>query len=137
MNESEIIDFVKSQKSLHLYPNIQFAFIDVLSNLSDKQFDDVKDNLIVMAFHDGVSGQVMHFDARESKFAVMQLYVPGHMPDDVLRWVIAHELGHFMQGRNWKESDGLSLEDDATEFAGKIGYPKTKTINKWLAAEGS
>ena len=54
------------------------------------------------------------------------------MPDGVLRWVIAHELGHVMQGRNWQKSDGSRLEVDASEFAEKIGYPKTDKISKWL-----
>jgi len=137
MNKSEVVKFVESQKSLHLYKNIQEAFIDVLNNLSEEQFEKIKNSLIVMAFHNGISGQVMHFDARKNKFAVMQLYIPKYMPDDVLKWVVAHELGHFMQDRNWKESDGMSLEDDATEFAKKIGYSKTKTISEWLAAENS
>lgn len=88
-----------------------------------------------MAFHQGMVGQVMHFDPRNSKFAVMQLYIPKNMPSDVMRWVVAHELGHVMQKRNWIESDGMNLEDNATKFAEKIGYPKTESISKWLASE--
>jgi len=132
MIKNEIIDFVKSQKSLHLYKNAQEAFIDVLNHLSYEQIEKIKNNLIIMAFHDGVVGQVMHFSSRKSRFAVMQLYIPKNMPDDVLKWVVAHELGHFMQGRNWEEADGIHLEDDATDFAKKIGYPKTKKISNWL-----
>jgi hypothetical protein len=137
MDKSDIEEFVKSQKSLHLYKNIQEAFTDVLSNLSEEQFVNVKNNLIIMAFHEGVSGQVMHFDTRVSKFAVMQLYIPRDMPTDVLRWVIAHELGHVFQGRNSEGSDGMRLEDDATDFAEKIGYPKAQEISEWLAADNS
>ncbi|CAN5653170.1 hypothetical protein BH23PAT2_BH23PAT2_07940 [soil metagenome] len=108
MDKSEVIQFIGSQKSLHLYKNIQEAFADVLSNLSNKQFIDVRDNLIVMAFHDGINGQgVMHFDTRDNKFVVMQLYIPKNMSDYVLRWVIAHELGHVFQGINSEESDGM------------------------------
>lgn len=88
-----------------------------------------------MAFHQGMVGQVMHFDSRDSKFAVMQLYIPKNMPSDVMRWVVAHELGHVMQKRNWIDSYGMNLEDDATDFAKKIGYLKTETISDWLAAE--
>ncbi len=137
MNKLEIISFVESQKSLHLYKEVQAAFIDVLSSLPDEKFEIIKNNLIIMAFHEGKVGQVMHFDARKNKFAVMQLYIPKNMPDNVLRWVVAHELGHVMQQRNWIESDGMNLEDDATKFAEKIGYPETKMISNWLAAENS
>lgn len=133
MSKREIVNFIESQKSLHLYKNIQEACIEVLSNLPGEQFERIKDNLIIMAFHDGMSGQVMHFPARRKGFAVMQLYIQKSMPSDVLKWVIAHELGHVMQKRNWKESDGMKLEDDATKFAQEIGYPKTEIINRWLA----
>lgn len=137
MGKTEVIKFVESQKSLHLYKNIQDALIDVLGRLPNVQFKTVKEYLIVMAFHDGINGQVMHFDARKNKFAVMQLYVPQNIPRDVLRWVIAHELGHVMQGRNWKESDGMNLENDATEYAAKLGYPKTEKVANWLKADNS
>lgn len=59
------------------------------------------------------------------------------MPDNVLRWVVAHELGYVMQQRNWLESDGMNLEDDATKFTEEIGYPRTETISEWLAADNS
>lgn len=137
MNKTEIVEYVSSQKSLHLYENVQDASIDVLSKLSDEQFGEVRNKLIVMAFHDGMNGQVMHFEPRENKFIVMQLYIPKNMPDDVIRWVIAHELGHVMQGRNWKDSDGLRLEDDATGFAERIGFLKTESITNWLTADNS
>lgn len=137
MNKAEIIKFVDSQKSLHLYKNLQEAFIDVLGNLSEKQFENIKNYLIVMAFHQGAVGQVMHFDARSNKYAVMQLYIPKNMPDDVMRWVIAHELGHVMQRRNYEDSDGMGLEVDATRFAEEVGYPKTEKISKWLDSENS
>lgn len=132
MNKSEIIKYVGSQRSLHLYEGIQEAFIDVLGSLSDEQFQQVKENLIIMAVHAGVKGQVMHFNPRKNKFAVMQLSISRDMPDDVLRWVVAHELGHVMQGRNWEDSDGGGLENNANEFAKKIGYPETQNITEWL-----
>lgn len=137
MKNTEIVDYVKSQESLHLYKELQDALIDVLSKVTEEQFEQIRNYLIIMAFHQGTVGQVMHFDSRKSKFAVMQLYIPKNMPSGVMRWVVAHELGHVMQKRNWKNSDGMSLEDDATDFAKKIGYPKTKTISDWLAAENS
>ena len=135
MSKSDVTKYVESQKSLHLYKNIQDACIEILSRLSDSEFQNIKSNLIIMAFHDSIYGQVMHFPPRPNKFAVMQLYIPTAMPNDVLRWVIAHELGHVMQDRNWQESDGNKLETDASAFAEKLGYPKTDNISKWLWPE--
>ena len=66
MKNTEIVKYVESQKSLHLYKNVREAFIEVLEKLSDEQFRQVKDNLIIMAFHDGVYGQVMHFPVRHA-----------------------------------------------------------------------
>lgn len=88
-----------------------------------------------MAFHNGINGQVMHFEPRLENFSVMQLYIPNNMPNDVLKWVIAHELGHVMQKRNWTNKESIDLEDDATDFAAKIGYKKTEKIRKWLVDE--
>lgn len=135
MNNTKIIDYVESQKSLHLYRELQDAFIDVLSKLPKDQFEQICNYLIIMAFHEGTVGQVIHFDSRNNKFAVMQLYIPTNMPIDVMRWVVAHELEHVMQERNWEVSDGMKLEDDATDFAKKIGYPKTEAISDWLTSE--
>ena len=132
MNKSEAIKYVDSQTSLHLYKHIQDAFVEVLCKLTYEEFEKVTNNLIVMAFHEGIKGQVMHFPARKKKFAVMQLYIPKHMPDDILRHVIAHELGHVMQGRNYIESDGDKLEVNANEYAKKLGYPTSKEIDDWL-----
>lgn len=132
MNKSKAIKYVDSQKSLHLYKHIKEAFVEVLGMLTNETFEKVSQDLIVMAFHEGVKGQVMHIPARQMQFAVMQLYVPKHMPNAVLRHVIAHELGHVMQGRNYIESDGNKLEDDANEFAKKLGYPRSKEVDDWL-----
>jgi len=137
VNKAEVVSYIESQKSLHLYKELQNAFIDVLSKLPKEQFERMRKYLIIMAFHEGTIGQVMHFEARNDNFAVMQLYIPKDIPNDVLRWVIAHELGHVMQGRNWQMHDGDKLEDDATAFAKKIGYLKTKSINDWLTYRNS
>ncbi|MCA9343519.1 MAG: hypothetical protein H6793_02780 [Candidatus Nomurabacteria bacterium] len=137
MNKAEVVSYIESQKSLHLYKELQNAFIDVLSKLPKEQFERMRKYLIIMAFHEGTIGQVMHFEARNDNFAVMQLYIPKDIPNDVLRWVIAHELGHVMQGRNWQMHDGDKLEADATAFAKKIGYLKTKSINDWLTYKNS
>ena len=135
MENTKIIDYVKSQKSLHLYNELQDAVTDVLSSIPSEQFEEISKYLIIMAFHQGMVGQVMHFEPRDTTFAVMQLYIPKNMPKDVLRWVVVHEIGHVMQKRNWEDSDGMNLEDNANDFAAKIGYPKTKIISDWLATE--
>jgi len=131
MEHNKIVNFVQSQKSLHLYKKAQQAFVDVLSNLSDDEYNIVTDNLIIMAIHDGVTGQVMHFPPNASKFTVMQLTIKKGMPISVLRRVVAHELGHVMQGRNWQESDGFDLERDAIAWSNKWGFPITPAIKKW------
>ena len=131
IEHNKIVKFVQSQKSLHLYKKAQQAFVDVLSNLSDDEYNIVTDNLIIMAIHDGVTGQVMHFPPSSSKFTVMQLTIKKDMPISVLRRVVAHELGHVMQGRNWQESDGFSLEEDADKWAEKWGFPFTPEVEKW------
>ena len=131
IEHNKIVKFVQSQKSLYLYKKAQQAFVDVLSNLSDDEYNIVTDNLIIMAIHDGVTGQVMHFPPNASKFTVMQLTIKKDMPISVLRRVVAHELGHVMQGRNWQESDGFDLERDAIAWSNKWGFPLTPTIKKW------
>lgn len=123
VNESKARQFVKSQQSLHLYKKVQKAFVDVLKNLSDEEFNKATKNLILMVLHEGALGQVMHFPAA-SKFCIMQLTIPKSMPIASMRYVIAHELGHVMQGRNWKKSDGSKLEDDADTWAKKWGYKR-------------
>ena len=134
MNSDAIVEFVKSQRSLHLYKNIQDAFVYVLKKFKPEDFENIKSNLIIMAFHEGVKGQVMHFPPRIDNFAVMQLYIPSEMPDDVLRHVIAHEFGHVLQGRNSEDSDGDSLENDANEFAKSLGFGRSIKISNWLGS---
>jgi len=55
------------------------------------------------------------------------------MPDTVLKWVIAHELGHVVQKRNWEESDGDNLEIDADKKAEEWGYVKTSEIKEYFS----
>lgn len=132
MDEEKITKYIKSQKSLHLYQNIQYALKDVLDKVSPEDFTYIKENLIIMAFHEGVKGQVMHFPARREGFAVMQLYVPRDMPGNSLRNVIAHEIGHVLQKRNSEESDGDSLEIGAENYAKSLGFERTSEVDNWL-----
>ena len=69
---------------------------------------------------------------RKSKFQILQLTIPNKAPISVLRYVIAHEFGHVLQGRNWNKNDGMNLEDDAENFTKKIGFNYTKSIEKWM-----
>ncbi len=124
--------YVQSQKSLHLYPRVQDAFEEVLCSLSEAELDWVCGNLELMVLHEQAVAQVMHFDPKKAAFAVMQFTFYDDMPGEVLRWVIAHELGHAMQKRNWREGDGTGLEEDADICAEQWGYLKTKEIEEYL-----
>jgi hypothetical protein len=53
------------------------------------------------------------------------------MPMNIMRHLVAHELGHAMQGRNWRKSDKNSLELDADEWAKKWGFPFTDNLRQW------
>jgi hypothetical protein len=127
--------FVESQKSIHLYKKVQKAFIDVLKEFTYKEFTHATKNLILMVLHEGALGQVMHFLPKRQKFQVMQLTIPKIMPISVMRYVIAHEFGHVMQGRNWKESDGSKLEDDADAWAERWGFPVKTEYIKWMSTD--
>ena len=132
IEHKEIVKFVQSQKSLHLYPIMQQAFINILSKLSDKEYKIVTNNLIIMAMHINASGQVMHFPPSKTKFIVIQLNLPKTMSIQAIEAVISHELGHVIQQRNWQESDGDNLEEDADKWAEKWGYTLTPEIFKEL-----
>lgn len=132
MNKSEVVKFVKSQNSLHLYKEIQKAFVNVLCRLTEDEYNKATTNLIIMAYQEGICGQVMHFTPVAKKFAVMQLTIPNKIPNNCLRWIIAHELGHVMQDRNWKKTDGNKLENNANEWAKKWGFPLSPSVSKWL-----
>ncbi|HLD54748.1 MAG TPA: hypothetical protein VJB35_00665 [Candidatus Nanoarchaeia archaeon] len=123
VSESKGKKFVKSQQSLHLYPKVQKAFIEVIKKFSEEEFNIATKNLILMVLHEGALGQVMHFSPRDKKFQIMQLTIPKSIPIKKLKYVIAHEFGHVMQNRNWKKSDNLKLEVNADSWAKKWGFP--------------
>ncbi len=131
-SEKEIDKFVKSQKSIQFYKKVQTALKDVLSVMSNSEFKLITKNLILMVIHEGVLGQVMHFPSTKSKFKILQLTFPKKIPISVLRFVIAHELGHVKQERNWKKGDGMKLEHDADKKAKEWGFPLTPKISKWM-----
>jgi hypothetical protein len=124
--------YLATQQSLQLYEVTRTAFIDVLSALPEEEYDEITDNLVLMVMHEGAIAQVMHFEPTTEKYKVLQLTIPHDISPEVLRWVIAHELGHVKQGRNWREEDGMSLEDDATAQAARWGFEKTDAIATYL-----
>ena len=130
--KKEINKFIKSQQSLQFYKKTQRAFVDVFLTLPNKDYKILTKNLIIVALHEGVLGQMLHFPNSKGKFKVMQLTIPQSVPMGVLRFVIAHELGHAMQGRNWKKKDGKKLEIDADEWAMKWGFVRTKLIDEYI-----
>jgi len=101
--------------------------------MPEKDFREATKNLILMALHEGALGQVMHFP-KMPRFRVMQLTVPENIPFKVLKYLIAHELGHALQKRNWKPSDKNKLEADADKTAAEWGFPATKEIKAYIGA---
>jgi hypothetical protein len=129
--KTQVEQYIKSQQSLHLYPKVRKALQEVLLSMSQYDFRTCTHNLIMMVIHEGAIAQVMHFHSK-TKFKVAQLSVAKKIPTVVLRYVLAHELGHVMQGRNWKKSDGNKLEADADNWAKKWGFIRTKKIGAWM-----
>ena len=128
--KKEVETFVRSQKSIQFYKKVQVALKDVLLKMPLSDFKKVK-NTELMVLHEGALAQVMHF-SKKSKFQIIQITFPKKIPINVLRFVIAHEFGHVLQGRNWKKSDGSKLETDADNYAEKIGFKRTKQIHSWI-----
>jgi len=136
VSQKEVIDFIKSQQSIQFYTKVQKALKDVLLKMPDSDYRQVTKNLILMVLHEGALGQVMHFSPINAKFKILQLTFPKNIPIDVLRYVIAHELGHVKQGRNWREDDGMNLETDADETAKDWGFVRNNKIAKWMKEHG-
>jgi len=132
VSTSKVKKFVKSQQSLHLYKKVQKAFVDVLKSLPEDEFNIITDNLILMVLHEGALGQVMHFPKTVKKFRIMQLIIPKSIPIKIMRYIIAHELGHVIQDRNWKKSDGAKLENNADSWAKKWGFPLESSFREWM-----
>jgi hypothetical protein len=130
--KKEVNKFIKSQQSLQFYKKTQRAFVDVFLALPDKDYRIATKNLIIVALHEGVLGQMMHFSNFNGKFKVMQLTIPQNIPISVLRFVIAHEVGHAIQGRNWKKKDAKKLEINADKYAEKWGFIRTKLVDKYI-----
>lgn len=135
ISESKVKKFVDSLQTLHLYSKVRGAFVDVLKKLSEDEFRKVTEDVVFMVLHEGAFGQVMHFAPKKKKFKVVQLSIPETMPVKIIRFIIAHELGHVFQDRNWEKSDGSKLEVDADSFAEKLGFPFEPSFKKWMNTE--
>ena len=103
-----------------------------MSTFSSEEYKKTTKNLIIVVLHEGALGQVMHFPSMKSDFKILQITLPKRIPLDVLKFVVAHEFGHVYQGRNWRVSDGLKLEENADLFAKQLGFPKNKKVENWL-----
>ena len=134
VSKKEVEKFVKSQESLQFYQKMQKALIDVLLKLPNDDFYKVTKNLYVMSVQEGIIGQGMIFPNPKGKFKVINiLYIPK-IPIDVLRFIIAHELGHIHQGRhNTKKGENdWVLEKYANQMAKSWGFPPNKKIWSWI-----
>jgi len=131
VTKKEVDKFIKNQKSIHLYKKVQKALRDVLLAMSDEDYRKVTKNLILMVVHETSYGQLMYHSPVKSKFKILQLSVAKDIDINILRWIIAHELGHATQGRNWRRGDDEKLEKDADKKAEKWGFKKTKAIQKY------
>ena len=124
-NKEKVDKFIKSQLTFTAqgpeYKKTKRALRGVLLALPDKDYNIVTKNLIFSVLHERPYGQLMHMKPVKGKFKIMQLTVPKNIPIEFLRWVIAHELGHVMQGRNWRKGDGERLEVDADKRAKEWG----------------
>ena len=134
--ESDVDKFIESQRTFTAqgpeYKKTKEALKEVLLALPDEDFKIATNNLILAVLHEKPYGQLFHLDPIKGKFKIMQLTIHKNMPISLLKWVIAHELGHAMQGRNWKEEDSDNLEVDADEWAEKWGFlPLPKEAEEW------
>lgn len=132
VDRSKAQAYVDSQKSLHLYADAREAFVSVLCALSEEDFEKITHNLVLMVLHEGAIAQVMHFEPYIEGLKILQLTIPHDARPELLRWVIAHELGHVMQGRNWQEGDGDKLEYDASARAMQWGFAKNEEMERYL-----
>ena len=130
-SKKEVQRFLDNQKSIQFYPIARKVFNTVFGAMSKEEFDKATNNLILMVLHEGAIAQVMHFP-RKGKIKVLQLTIPTKAPLPVLCYIIAHEAGHVLQGRNWMKSDGQKLEEDAEDYARRLGFPRTPSIDRWI-----
>ena len=131
---AEVVRFLKGQRSIHLYKNLQIALADVLSAMSDKNYRYLTKNLIIIALHKTALGQAMFFPNPKGEIKLIEFHYRKELPLDSLSYVVAHELGHLMYGQLMPKKGYTwgNLEGWADERAKEWGFPKTKEIKRKL-----
>jgi len=122
--------YLSRQISLQFYPMTKLAFLNVLQKIPAEQALLLIDGLELMVLHEGAIAQVMHFDNRIK--AVLQLHIPSKISQDCLEYIIAHELAHVAQRRNWRNQDGEQLEVNADATAEIWGFPRKQEFHDWI-----
>jgi hypothetical protein len=132
---AEVVKFLKGQRSIHLYKNLQIALADVLSAMPDKNYRYLTENLIIIALHKTALGQAMFFPNPKGEIKLIEFHYRKELPLEVLRYVAAHELGHLMYGQLMPKKGHTwdNLEGWADEWAKEWGFSKTKKIKTKLA----
>ena len=136
-NKKQVEKFVKCQRSIHLYKGLQDAFKDVLIKIPDDQYRKITKNLFIISLHSpGGLGQAMFFPNPNGEFKIIEIPYDKTMPKDVMRYVVAHEIGHICNGYMFpkKEETWEMLEARADAHALSLGFPKTKKIKNWYNA---
>lgn len=134
VTKKQVEKFVKSQESIHLYKKMQDALTDVLLAMPDKDYKKVTKNLYILSLQEGIIGQGMIFNNPKGKFKIISIVYVPKMPKDILRFIIAHELGHIHQERHKlkKGEYKYALEIYANKKATEWGFPPSKKIWKWI-----
>jgi len=134
VSKKEVSKFVKSQESIQFYKKIQKALTEVLLGMSNEDFKKVTKNLKILSLQEGIIGQAMVFPKSKEKFKVVSIVYVPKMPMNVLKFIIAHELGHIHKGRhNTKKGEDIySLEKHANKMAKEWGFQPTEKIWKWI-----
>ena len=78
ISKNEVKKFVKSQKSIHLYPKVRRALEEVLVSMPKEDYKIATKNLYLMVLHESALGQVMHFPRSKGKFNTIINCNKGH-----------------------------------------------------------
>ncbi|MBU1245884.1 MAG: hypothetical protein ABIJ20_04900 [Nanoarchaeota archaeon] len=134
VSKKQVNKFVKSQESIQFYKKIQGALTEVLQAMPNEDFHKVTKNLKIISLQEGIIGQAMVFPNSKGKFKVVSIVYVPKIPMNVLKFIIAHELGHIHQGRhNTKKGENIYiLEKHANKMAKKWGFPPTEKTWEWI-----
>ena len=131
---AEVVKFLRKHATIRLYKNLKIALTDVLLALPDHVYKYLTKNLLIVALHEIPMGQAFYFPKPKGEYKLMEFHYRHEMPSNILRYLVAHELGHLMygqiipkKGQTWK-----SMDDMADNYAKAWGFPKTKEIKRAL-----